>query len=220
MIDLHTHSLLSDGALLPSELVRRAEEKGYEAIAITDHVDFSNIDFVIPRIVKACKILNKYRKIKSIPGVEITHVPPQAIKGLVKFARKKGAKIVVGHGETISEPVLHGTNKAFIEARVDILAHPGIISESDVKLAKKRGVFLEITTRKSHSKPNKRLVKLALKHKAGLVLNTDTHAPEDFIDDKKRRRFLTALGLNYIKIAQIVRNSCFIAKVRKNTPRP
>ena len=47
MIDFHTHSLLSDGELLPSELVRRAEVKGYQAVAITDHVDASNIDWVI-----------------------------------------------------------------------------------------------------------------------------------------------------------------------------
>ena len=220
MIDLHTHSLLSDGIMLPGELVRQAEEKGYEAIAITDHVDFSNIDFVIPRIVRTCKILNKYWKIKSIPGVEITHVPTQSIKGLVKFARKKGAKVVIGHGETISEPVLPGTNKAFIEARVDILAHPGRISTGDIRLAKKRGVFLEITTRKNHSKTNKRLVELALKHKAPLVLNTDTHAPGDLIDNKKRQRFLTVLGLNNKQITQIVRNSYFLAKVRKNVPRP
>jgi len=216
MIDLHTHSLLSDGVLLPSELVKRAEVKGYEAVAITDHVDFSNIDFVIPRLVKACGMLNKYWKIRSIPGAEITHVPPESIKGLVKFARAAGAKIVVGHGETISEPVSSGTNRAFIEARVDILAHPGMISVEDIKLAKKRGVFLEITTRKSHSKSNKRLAKLALKYKAPLVLNTDTHAPDDFIDNKKRDRFLTGLGLDRSDIRQIVRNSRILAKARKS----
>ncbi|MEK7309147.1 MAG: PHP domain-containing protein, partial [Nitrospirota bacterium] len=31
MIDLHTHSLLSDGVLLPSELIRRAYVIGYKA---------------------------------------------------------------------------------------------------------------------------------------------------------------------------------------------
>jgi len=214
MIDLHTHSLLSDGVLLPSELVRRAEVKGYEAIAITDHADFSNMDFVIPRIAKACKELNKHRKIKAIPGVEITHVPPGSIKGLVKLARKLGAKIVVGHGETISEPVAPGTNRAFIEARVDILAHPGMITEKDVKLAGAKGIFLEITTRKSHSKPNRRLVKLALKHKTPLVLNTDTHGPDDLLDNRARSEFLTRLGLSSKDIAEIVRNSYLLAKVR------
>lgn len=207
MIDLHTHSLLSDGALLPSELVRRAEVKGYKAIAITDHVDFSNIDFVIPRIAKTCRILNKYWKIKSIPGVEITQVPPESIKGLVMFARKTGAKIVVGHGETISEPVCPGTNKAFINARVDILAHPGMISEKDVKLARSNNVSLEITARKTHAKPNKRLVKLALKHKAPLVLNTDTHAPQDLIDDKTRMRILRSLGLSKKDAEGVIKNS-------------
>ncbi|MEE8621286.1 MAG: PHP domain-containing protein, partial [Syntrophobacteria bacterium] len=37
MIDLHTHSLFSDGELVVSELVRRAEDMGYRFIGITDH---------------------------------------------------------------------------------------------------------------------------------------------------------------------------------------
>ena len=188
---------------MPSELVRRAEAKGARAIAITDHVDFSNIDFVIPRLVKTCKILNRCWKIKAIPGAEITHVPPESIKGLVRFARRKGAKIVVGHGETISEPVLSGTNRAFIKAGVDILAHPGMIDIEDVKLARAKGVFLEVTTRKSHSKTNRRLVKLALKHKAPIVLNTDAHAPEDLMDNKKRRLFLKSLGISEKDIEKV-----------------
>ncbi len=53
MIDLHTHSLFSDGVLVPSELVRRAVMKGYEVIAITDHADASNLDFTIPRVAAA-----------------------------------------------------------------------------------------------------------------------------------------------------------------------
>ncbi|HEY3347739.1 MAG TPA: PHP domain-containing protein, partial [Nitrospirota bacterium] len=47
MIDLHTHTLFSDGVLIPAELVRRAEVKGYEAIGLTDHADSSNIDFIV-----------------------------------------------------------------------------------------------------------------------------------------------------------------------------
>jgi len=37
MIDLHTHTFLSDGELGPAELVRRAENAGYRAIGISDH---------------------------------------------------------------------------------------------------------------------------------------------------------------------------------------
>ena len=43
-IDLHMHSLFSDGELLPSELARRALKLNHEVIAITDHVDWYNVD--------------------------------------------------------------------------------------------------------------------------------------------------------------------------------
>lgn len=37
MIDLHTHSVYSDGTNLPSELVAMAEKRGLTALALTDH---------------------------------------------------------------------------------------------------------------------------------------------------------------------------------------
>ena len=212
MIDLHTHTLFSDGDLLPSELVRRAEENGYRAIALTDHIDNSNVDFVIPRIVKVCKVLNRHWKIKAIPGAEITHVPLEEIKGLVRVARSKGAKIVVGHGETITEPVLKGTNRAFINARVDILAHPGKISDENVKLAKQKKVCLEITMRKGHSKTNKHVAGLARKYGAKLVLNTDTHSPCNLINPVIRNKTLRSLGLNSKEIASVIENSVRLIK--------
>ena len=43
-IDLHMHTLCSDGELLPIELARRAKIMGHEAIAFTDHVDLSNLE--------------------------------------------------------------------------------------------------------------------------------------------------------------------------------
>jgi putative hydrolase len=207
MIDLHTHTLFSDGELLPSELVRRAEVVGYTAIALADHADSSNIDFIVPRLVKACKILNKHWMIKAIPGVEITHAPIEEIKGLVKFARKLGAKIVVVHGETVSEPVIKGTNRAAIEARCDIVSHPGWITKEDVARAKKLGVCLEITTRKSHSVTNKHVYKLASAIGAKMVLNTDSHSPENLISDTQADKFLKNLGLSQAAIKKIYGNS-------------
>lgn len=207
MIGLHAHTLFSDGALLPSEIVRRAEAKGYEAFALTDHVDSSNIDFVLPRIVKVCKALNKFWTIRAIPGVEITHAPVQEIRSLVQFARKNGAKIVVVHGETVSEPVLKGTNKAGIEAGCDILAHPGIISLEDVKRAKARGVALELTTRKSHSVTNKRVFKMAKSVGAKLVLNTDAHDECDVVTYRQAVKALKNIGLTAADIEEVFENS-------------
>jgi len=99
MIDLHTHTFFSDGVLIASELVYRAKVKGYKAIAITDHGDFSNLDFIIPRIKKASKDLSACYGITVLAGIEITYVPPDLISKAVHLSRKLGADIVVIHGE-------------------------------------------------------------------------------------------------------------------------
>lgn len=207
MIDLHTHSLFSDGVLIPSELVRRAMVKGYEAIAITDHADGSNMDFIIPRVVRAAEDLSGLLPITVIPGIELTHVPPEAIKELVRQARKMGAKLVVVHGESPVEPVAEGTNKAAIAAGADILSHPGLIKAQDASLAARKGVFLEITARKGHSLTNGHVARTALKAGAKLVLNTDAHEPGDLIDDSFASIVLLGAGLDLKESAIVFRNS-------------
>lgn len=42
-IDLHTHSLVSDGTDTPTQLVRKAAEAGLDAIALTDHDTFDGL---------------------------------------------------------------------------------------------------------------------------------------------------------------------------------
>lgn len=195
MIDLHTHSIFSDGELLPSELVRRAVVKGYTAIAITDHVDFSNIEHVLKGIQKT-KYIEDVWDIQVLSGVEITHVPPQKISKLVDLARKLGAEIVVVHGETLVEPVITGTNRAAIEAQADILAHPGLISKEDVELAKELGVCLEITARCGHNRANGHVVKISTEVGADLVVGTDSHSPSDLITDEEALNIAMGAGLS------------------------
>ncbi len=207
MIDLHTHSLFSDGALLPSELIRRAYIAGYKALAITDHVDSSNIDFVVPRIAEAVLAVSEYSEIKIIPGAEITHVPPKLVEKLVVKARNLGAKIVVVHGETVVEPVAPGTNRAAIEAGADILAHPGLITKEDAVLASENRVSLEITSRKGHSLSNGHVVKIATETGAALIINTDTHDPEDLISLYRAKIILRGAGIAENALDQIFANS-------------
>jgi len=207
MIDLHTHSIFSDGELIPSELVRRAEVIGYRAIAITDHADSSNLDFIVPRIVKVCEELSSKWKIKAIPGTEITHVPPSIISRLAKKARNLGAEIVVVHGETIVEPVPHGTNREALLSDIDILAHPGLITEEDVEIAKERGIFLEITARAGHSLTNGHVAGLAARIGAGLVLNTDSHSPGDLISLEKAKAVGMGAGLSEEEFDKTRKNS-------------
>ena len=207
MIDLHLHSLLSDGALVPSELARRCENMGFETIAITDHVDSSNIQRVVPDIVKACNNINKYWKIKTIPGLEITHSPLGAINDLVLEGRALGAKIVVLHGETIVEPVIKGTNHAGLLADIDILAHPGIIEEEDAILASKKNIYLELSGRKGHSLANGHVAKIAKKTGASLIFNSDSHAPGDLLSKSMASKIIRGSGVSENDAKKIFKNS-------------
>jgi len=196
MIDLHTHSIFSDGELVPAEHLRRVESLGYEAVAITDHADSSNLDFIIPRIVKIAEDLNRYSKTRLIPGIELTHIPPEMFVELVGEARNLGAKIIVGHGETVMEPVKAGTNLAAIEAGVDILAHPGFITREEAQLAAAKCVYLELTGRKGHSLTNGHVARLAVETGALLVVNADAHGPSDFMSAKMAETVAMGAGLD------------------------
>lgn len=217
MIDLHTHTLFSDGELLPAELVQRAHAAGYTAIAITDHMDMSNVDFIVPRIAAVSQELAAYSPVRIIPGAEITHVPPRLIASLVDKARSLGAQLVVVHGETIAEPVLPGTNRAGIEAGADIISHPGLISIDDAALAAERRVALEITTRKGHCLSNGHVAKTAMSVGALMVINTDSHSPGDLTSRERARVILRAAGIPEEGLESVFRNSEIIVdRLRRN----
>jgi len=207
MIDLHTHSIFSDGALIPSELVHRAEVLGLKAIAITDHGDASNVDVIIPRLVAVCRELNRVNLIKALPGIELTHVPPSQIGPLAEQSRSLGAKIVVVHGETIAEPVAPGTNRAALDADIDILAHPGFISVEDVMTAARKGIFLEITARKGHSLTNGYVAQLAKEHGGRMVLNSDAHSPSDLVTLQWAKKIALGAGLTEMDFEGMQKNS-------------
>lgn len=207
MIDLHTHSIFSDGELIPAELVQRARSAGYKAIAITDHADHSNYDFIIPRLIKVCLKITQRGNITALPGIELTHVDPRDIAGLAGDARKLGAKIIVVHGETLVEPLPAGTNTAALQADIDILAHPGLITEEEVKMAVARGIYLEITTRKGHSLSNGHVAQIARKFKAQLVLDNDAHSPADFVGKEMATKIALGAGMTKEEIAAMFVNS-------------
>jgi histidinol phosphatase-like PHP family hydrolase len=187
---------------------------GYKVIAITDHADYSNIDTVINGILKFTEHWAKDSEIiKVLPGIELTHLPPKQFKPLAKYARSKGIKVIVGHGETLVEPVIKGTNHAALEADIDILAHPGLITDEDVKLAKKKGIFLEITARKGHCDTNLHVVERALKFGAKLILDIDSHDPENIVPKEQLISVAEQAGLSKKEIDDIFQDvRKFLAK--------
>lgn len=194
--DFHTHSFFSDGVLLPMEQLRRAHVNNYVAYAITDHVSSSNMD-IIQKLKKDCLLATKYWGIAAIPGVELTHVPVEAIDDLSQLAIDEGALIVVFHGETIVEPVEQGTNLKASKCRnADILAHPGLLTYEEAILCKKNDIFLELTTNKNHAQANGHIVKIGKKAEVKFILNSDSHNPQEMLTIEQSKSILLGSGLN------------------------
>jgi len=195
--DFHIHSLLTEGELVPSEIVQRCSVLGYGGIAITDHVDQTNIEHVLSCLAPACCELGRLFEMEVLPGVELTHVHPDSISEMVGTARELGAEIVVVHGETLVEPVREGTNLAAVNAAgVDILAHPGMVTVEEAELAQKNGVLLELSSRKGHSLANGHVASVARETGAKLLLNSDAHSPDDFITSEQALRVAMGCGLS------------------------
>ena len=231
--DFHTHTVFSDGGMIPAGLMQRALVRGCLGLAITDHVDSSNLEWAFENLLKFVeelgrewqpdivpgkdvttaplstldpKSLAKNWHLPLIPGVELTSVPPRKIAALAQKARSLGAKWVVVHGETIMEPVAPGTNRAAIEAGVDLLSHPGLITAEDAARAAELGVHLEITTHKGHGMANGWVAQRARESGAKLLLNTDCHVSAEILDAKQRRAIAFGAGLTAEEVDRIWQN--------------
>lgn len=208
LYDLHTHTFHSDGELIPSESARYASISGYSGIAITDHADASNLSQLLEITLAFKEIFNKSAdNFRVIAGIELTHVHPKDIGIMTEAARLNGADIVVVHGETIAEPVYKGTNMAAIEACVDILAHPGLLSLDEAKKARLSGVALEITSNKSHAYTNAHVANMARLAGADLVMNNDAHSPYAYIGLSQSEKIMSGAGLSGDEIKTIFNNN-------------
>lgn len=207
MIDLHTHTLFSDGELVPAELARRADRLGYRWLAITDHVDSSTLEHAVRGAVTAAAEIGRHWGIRVLPGAELTHNPPELLPELIREARRMGAKVVVVHGETMVEPVPEGTNAMAIAGGCDILAHPGLISAKEARLAARRGVTLEISARRGHCLSNGHVVATAVAAGARLIVNSDAHGPGDLITREMAARVARGAGIAQRSIAGLFREA-------------
>ena len=202
--DLHTHSILSDGEMLPIELIRRMAVLGYTTVAITDHVDTSNAPSVLGCLVNVRESARIYG-VKLLCGVEITHVPPSQIADLAKTAKNAGADIVVVHGETPVEPVAPGTNHAACVCKyVNVLAHPGLITLEDALHAAKNGIALEITSRGGHNRTNGHVAQVARESACQIVVDSDAHAPHDLLDERAKFVVAKGAGLTDAECKQVI----------------
>lgn len=203
--DFHTHSFLSDGVLSPVEVLRYAVVNSYRAIAITDHVGPGNCARVLEQVIRECEFCSRHWDIIALPGVELTHVPAGGIAEVARQARELGARVIVVHGETIVEPVEPGTNLAAVKCPdVDILAHPGVLTREEAETAAANGVFIEISGRKGHCYTNGHVVRLGREAGVRFLVDSDSHAPGDFLNPSFARKVALGAGLDSDEIVQVL----------------
>ena len=197
LYDFQTQTFLSDGALSPIELVRRAIVNGYTALAITDHVGVGGMSPLLERLREDCRAAQDAWGVPVFPGVELTHLPPALIAPSAARAKDAGAAMVLVHGETPAEPVEPGTNRAAVSsADVDVLGHPGMITEEDARIAADNGVFLELSARRGHSLANGHVVRTAVAAGARMLVDSDAHAPEDLLTEAVALKVAVGAGLD------------------------
>lgn len=189
--ELHSHTKFSDGAASIDEMVLKARELN-NAIAVTDHI----LDMNFKNFLKNREIYGKIYP-DVIFGVEITRVKPEEICKIAKEAYNNSMLVIV-HGETPGDFfVPKGTNKAAVECEyVDILAHPGFISEEEARKAKDNEVLIELSARKIHNSSNKKIAKLCKDLGVKMVVNTDSHSPDELITYEDAMKIALDSGLS------------------------
>jgi putative hydrolase len=205
--DFHTHTSFSDGTLSPIELIRRAASPphNYRVIALTDHAGSGSLERIIGEIAEDCQIARTHWDIIAIPGVELTHLPAHAIAPAARRAKELGAQLVIVHGETIVEPVEKGTNlEALKSPDVDILAHPGLLTLEEARLAATNGVFIEISARKGHSLTNGHIALLAPATGIKLLLSSDAHQSSDLLTSSLAAAIIRSTGLEEEQLQQVM----------------
>lgn len=205
IIDFHTHTFLSDGGNSPIELIRYACANGYSIIGITDHVSYSNIDYIINAAIRDCSLAERFWNIKAIAGVELTNIPAKSINEIACYAKEKGARLVIVHGESISENTEPGTDYNAVNSDyVDILAHPGLITSEEAKEAAKRGIYLEITCKAGHCLTNGHVVRTGRQAGAKFLINSDSHLHKDLYCQDMQIKVGKGAGLEEGEIADII----------------
>ncbi|MDA8396199.1 MAG: histidinol phosphate phosphatase domain-containing protein [Candidatus Dormibacteraeota bacterium] len=197
LFDFHTHTTISDGHAAPLVMARRCLENGYGAYVCSDHVDEASVERRVPEIVAACREVERELDLPAIPAVEVTRVAPERVAVVAARARSLGALLVVVHGETLGDFPQPGLNLAAARCPdVDILGHPGLISNQAAEAARENGIHLEISAAGLHGLTNGHVTKVAVSLGAHLVLDSDAHRPEALLTAQRAQNLLEGSGLD------------------------
>ena len=194
--DLHIHSEWSDGLIDYKDMIRIAQERGYEYIAITDHSssNFYGNGLSTERLIQKMEFMkvlrNKFKNINILMGAEIDikkadrfDYPPELIKKLDIAIASLHSSFTNSGRENTSRAV-----SALKKDYFDFLAHPTgfvfgnrapIFIDIDrvIETCFKYGKALEINSYYMRMDLDEQNIRKAKDAGVKLVINTDSHRP-------------------------------------------
>lgn len=115
---------------------------------------------------------------------------------MAKYAKEKGARLVIAHGESIVEKVEKGTNlKAVSSKYVDILAHPGFLTHEEAALAERNDIYIELTKKAGHCLTNGIVAKIGRDADVKFLISSDAHSADDLYRENWQEKIALAAGL-------------------------
>ncbi len=185
-------------------MARRCQQNGYAAYVCSDHVDEATVERRVPEIVAACLLASRELGMTSIPAVEVTRVPPERVARVAARARSLGAQLVVVHGETLGDYPQPGLNLAAARCSdVDILGHPGLITDEAAEAARENHIHLEISAAGLHGLTNGHVARVAIRLGVALVLDSDAHRPEALLTAERANQVLRGSGIDLATVLKI-----------------
>lgn len=198
--DLHCHTDWSDGGATVLEMARAAQARGYEYLAITDHSPrITVVNGLGPERLAAQRHLieqanQELEKLTILQGVEVDinedgslDEPDEALAALDLVIASPHVKLRM-EAAAMSERML----RAVEHPHVDVLGHPTgrrpgsrqgatYDFEAVFRAAAERGVVLEIDCDPARMDLSPELAALAASLGCRLALDSDAHAPDQFL---------------------------------------
>jgi histidinol phosphatase-like PHP family hydrolase len=197
LYDLHVHTTVSDGALRPLEMAIQAQARHYTVLGFADHVGIGNIPRVLEALTAACASIRLRYGLLAVAGVEVTRMPRLAIADVARRCKQAGAALVTVHGESPGDQRQPGVNLAAIEAPdVDVLAHPGFLTEAEARRAAESGTYLELSGGTWHAVTNAWVARLAVEAGAELLVGSDAHLAEALMTVQRAEAAVRGAGLD------------------------
>ncbi|RPF55423.1 DNA polymerase/3'-5' exonuclease PolX [Aquisalibacillus elongatus] len=192
--DLHMHTTWSDGAQSIDEMIEKAQDKGYQFIAITDHSKFLRVanglneKRLLEQREHIKKWNEKYPDITVLSGIEMDILPNGQLDFEDDFLKDMDFVIASIHSSfsQSEEQIMSRLKNALECPYVDMIAHPTgrligkregypINYEEFIDLAVKTNTIIELNANPNRLDLSWHWLKEAQSRGAKIAINTDAH---------------------------------------------